>query len=236
MPSVLVGFSGKMPTFYRQKPVRPFAMADNYLGKKFEDMGKNRPRTVVKRTNPSLDTLLKRNRSTRGYDPSRSVSRDELESIVSVNTMIASSGNRQLLRFRIVSDEKECADVLSNVKMGASLEEMHLPLTGQEPPAYIVVCSPHEDRLVDIDLGISLQSMALRSVEMGLRTLIICSFNTDGIRNALSLEMDPLAVLAVGKGCERTFLLPVHQGDSLKYYRKDGVHFVPKLSLEDLLL
>jgi len=39
MPSVLVGFSGKMPTFYRQKPVRPFAMADNYLGKKFEDIG-----------------------------------------------------------------------------------------------------------------------------------------------------------------------------------------------------
>ena len=46
-------------------------MADNYLEKKFEQLGKSR--TVVHRTNPSLDTLLKRNRSYRGYDNSRVV-------------------------------------------------------------------------------------------------------------------------------------------------------------------
>ena len=69
-------------------------MADNYLEKKFEQFGK--PRTVVHRTNPSLDTLLKRNRSYRGYDQSFVVKREMLERIVAVNTKIASAKNQQV--------------------------------------------------------------------------------------------------------------------------------------------
>ncbi len=67
-------------------------MADNYLEKKFEQLGK--PRTVVHRTNPSLDTLLKRNRSYRGYDPARVVSREELVELVRTVTLIPSGMNR----------------------------------------------------------------------------------------------------------------------------------------------
>ena len=43
-------------------------MADNYLERKQEAL-ENRRKTVVKRNAPSLDTLLHRNRSYRGYDP-----------------------------------------------------------------------------------------------------------------------------------------------------------------------
>ena len=51
-------------------------MADNYLEKKFEELREKRP--VIKRNHLSLDTLLRRNRSYRGYDPSRKVTREEL--------------------------------------------------------------------------------------------------------------------------------------------------------------
>ena len=113
----------------------------------------------------------------------------------------------------------------------------NLPRPGTEPQAFILVCSAvPEDRIVDIDLGISLQSMGLKAVEMGLNALIICAFDKQAVAEDFGLESGPLAILAVGKGTEHIFLMPVGAGESLKYYRKDGVHYVPKLRPEDLIL
>ena len=35
---------------------------------------------------------------------------------------------------------------------------------------------------------------------------------------------------------EKIEMVPVHEGDSLDYYRRDGVHFVPKLTPGDLTI
>lgn len=211
-------------------------MADNYLEKKFQQLQDAR-KVVVKRNHPSLDTLLHRNRSHRGYDRTRAVSLDELKKIVEVNTLTPSAMNRQALRFRPVTRETGAEKVLRRIRLGGALPELHLPLPGTEPEAFILVCATvPEDRFADIDLGISLQSMGLKAVEMGLNALIICAFDREGLAEDFGLDAAPLAVLAVGKGAERIFLKPVGAGESLRYYRKDGVHYVPKLRLEDLLL
>ncbi len=89
---------------------------------------------------------------------------------------------------------------------------------------------------VDIDLGISLQSMLLKAVEMGLGGLIIRNFDPAALKEALELPLDPVAVVAVGKPAETIELVTVREGESLKYYRKDGVHYVPKLPAEDLII
>ena len=121
--------------------------------------------------------------------------------------------------------------------MGRGLPELHLPFPGTEPEAFIVVCSTvPENPGIDIDLGISLQSMLLKAVEMGLGGLIIRNFDREPVREALGLPFEPVAVLAVGKPAERIELVPVHEGDNLSYYRKDGTHYVPKLTAEDLTL
>ena len=49
-------------------------------------------------------------------------------------------------------------------------------------------------------------------------------------------KLEPLLLVAVGRGAERIELVPAHAGESLAYYRRDGVHCVPKLQLEELLL
>ena len=49
-------------------------------------------------------------------------------------------------------------------------------------------------------------------------------------------EAKPLAVIAIGKPAESIYLVPATSGDSLTYYRKEGVHYVPKLQVEDLLI
>ena len=209
-------------------------MADNYLEKKFEQLREKRP--VIKRNHLSLDTLLRRNRSYRGYDPSRAVSKEELLKLVEVTTLVPSGMNRQALRYRLVTAE-ESDKVLPLIKLGGALPELHLPFPGTEPRAFLVVCSTvPESPIIDIDLGIAAQSLLLKAVEMGLNGIFIRAFDPDKLREALDLPLPPLAVIAIGKGAENIFLKPVSAGSPLSYYRKDGVHFVPKIMAEDLIL
>ena len=209
-------------------------MADNYLEKRFEEF-RNPEKKVVRKGGPSLDSLLLRNRSTRGFSHGRKVSEEELRKIVEVNTRIASSKNQQALRFKIVCDADGAALINAHIKIGALWPG--LPLPGTEPQAFIVVYGTHaEDASLDIDLGISLQSMSLKAVEMGLNCLMIRAFNREAMLSFPGTEgLVPLAVLAVGKSAERIFLVPRAEG-SQDYYRQEGIHYVPKLPLEKILV
>lgn len=184
----------------------------------------------------TIDSLLAKNRSCRGYDRSFRVRADQLRSIVAVNTKIPSAMNRQVLRFRPVLGA-EAPEALTRMRLGGALPDLHLPLPGSEPDAYIVVCSTiGEDRYVDIDLGISAQSMLLRAVEIGLRGICVGAFDRKAVREALDLPYEPLLVVALGKGAERIETVEIGEGDDHTYYRRDGVHYVPKVRLDDLIL
>lgn len=211
-------------------------MADNYLERREEEL-KASGRTVVKRNNPSLDMLLRKDRSHRAYDTSYVVAMRQLETIVSVNPKLASSKNWQILRFKLLDADSGGRDFCRRLRLGALLPELHLPAPGTEPQAFIVVCSMvPENPSVLIDLGISLQAMTLKAVEIGLNALIVRAFNRAEVKEALGLPYEPIAVLAVGKGIENIELLEVGAGDDLRYFRRDGVHVVPKIRLSDLLL
>ncbi len=209
-------------------------MADGYLEKRMEEFSSNTKKTTVK--HQSLDTLLEKNRSHRGYNKGFVVKRDMLERIVNVNTKVATGKNQQVLRFKLVTKGEEADYVLQNIKLGGMLPELHLPYKGTEPEAFIIVCtSAPESKIIDIDLGISLQSMALKATEMGLNGLIICAFNKANITEHFKLQYEPLAILAVGKGIENIKLKPISVDESRAYYREDGVHYVPKVKLEDII-
>ena len=210
-------------------------MADNYLEKRYDAvLGK---KTVTKRVGHTLDELLLKNRSTRGYHKPYIVKREQLEQIVSVNTKIGSGCNRQVLRFRMVTQGEDASKILENIKMGAALPELHLPLPGTEPEAFIIVCSTmEENKLVDIDLGMSLQTMMLKATEIGLSSLIIGAYNKQKIKELLSLPYEPVAILCIGKGIEKFELVPIHENESHSYYRKNGIHYVPKVMLDELII
>lgn len=211
-------------------------MADNYLEKRYEEtLGNGKIR--VKKIGHTVDELLKKNRSTRGYKKAYMVSRQELERIASVCTKIPSARNQQVLRLRLVTRDSGADKVLSLIKMGAALPELHLPFPGTEPEAFIVVCSTvAENPMVDIDLGIAAQSMLLKAVEMGLNGLIIAAFNRAKLQEALALPHPPLLVLAIGKGDEHIELTPIDETESHAYYREGGIHYVPKVKLEQLIV
>ena len=209
-------------------------MADNYLERRQQELQQKRP--VIKRSAPSLDSLLKKNRSYRGFDQRHEVSEDELKQIVAVSTLVASGMNRQRLRYRLVT-KPNAAKVLPHITLGAALPEEHLPHPGSEPQAFIVVCATEkENKVIDIDLGIAAQSMLLKAVEMGLGGIFILNFRAAAVQQALNLPSEPIAIIAIGKPAEKIFLVPVHTGSDLNYYRKDGIHYVPKLNADDLLI
>lgn len=209
-------------------------MADNYLERRQQELQEKRP--VIKRSAPSLDSLLKKNRSYRGFDQRHEVSEDELKQIVAVSTLVASGMNKQRLRYRLVT-KPDAAKVLPHITLGAALPEEHLPHPGSEPQAFIVVCATEkENKVIDIDLGIAAQSMLLKAVEMGLGGIFILNFRAAAVQQALNLPSEPIAIIAIGKPAEKIFLVPVHTGSDLNYYRKDGIHYVPKLNADDLLI
>jgi len=208
-------------------------MADNYLEKRQQELAEKRPKVV--RNHPSLESLLKRNRSYRGYDASRVVTEEDLLKILGVVPWVASGMNAQPLRFKLVTGA-DAARVHLLVKLGAALPEEHLPHTGEEPSAYIVICSAASGRVADIDLGFAAQSILLKAVELGLGGIFILNFKPAELSAALQLPLQPLGVIGIGKPSERIFLVDAKPGDPLDYYRKDGVHFVPKLQVKDLLL
>jgi len=137
-----------------------------------------------------------------------------------------------------VTADDEVTAVNGSIRLGGALPELHLPFKGTEPLAFIIVCSSIEaEKYVYVDLGISLQSMLLKAVEIGLNGIIICAFDGKAIADALHLDSVPLAVLAIGKSVERFRLVEMPEDGSVKYYRdEDGVHCVPKRSLEEILL
>ena len=210
-------------------------MADDYLGRKMEEY-RARSETPVRRPVMTLTKLLLKNRSCRGYDPRFAVREDQIRSIVEVNTRIPSARNQQVLRFRpVLADEAPA--LWPYIRLGGALPELHLPLPGTEPPAFIVVCATvAEDRYVDIDLGISAQSMLLRAAEIGLNGICIGAFDRVRVREILRLPVDPLLIIALGKGAERIELVEIAAEENHAYYRRDGVHYVPKVRLDDLLI
>lgn len=211
-------------------------MADNYLEKRMEQYRSSSGTVSNSKSKDGLAVLLAKNRSTRGYDASYKVRADQLRRIVGVNNKVASARNRQPLRFRLVTSDEACK-VLPFIRMAAGLRELHLPLEGTEPNAFIIVCSTIEPRnSTYVDLGISAQSMLLQAVEMGLNGLCIMDFNAEGLIDSLQLPYKPLLVVAVGRSAEKVRLVDINEGDDRSYYRENGVHYVPKVVLEDLII
>ena len=209
-------------------------MADNYLGRKMEEYEAQKCASVRTRR-VSLQSLLMKNRSTRGFDASFKVRHDQLVSLVEAARFAPSAMNQQVLRYRLVTAD-EAQLIVPHIRLGRALPELNLPLEGTEPNAFVVICSDKESRWVDMDLGIASQTMLLRAVEMGLNGICIAAFDHEAVTKALNLSVAPQLILAIGRSAERIEVVDIAEGESTTYYRKNGTHFVPKLRTEELIL
>ena len=75
---------------------------------------------------------------------------------------------------------------------------------------------------------------------LGFFCLGFCSGNKGiylaAITEAFALPHTPLLVIAIGKGAEQIQLTEISAEESHTYYRKEGIHYVPKVKLDDLVI
>lgn len=187
--------------------------------------------------------LVRKNRSYRGYNENRPVTREELTRLVECARLCPSSVNAQPLKYRLVWQKEEVARLQEKTNWAKALTSITLPHPGMCPTAFIVIC---QDTGIDAslqryqkDVGIVAQTMLLAAVEMGLGGCMIGNFNAGGVRQVLALPeaMAPLLVVAIGEPAETVVLTEVGSDGSVQYYRDENdVHYVPKRSLEDILI
>lgn len=212
-------------------------MADNYLENKFDDYRQKKSAPSSK-SGHSLVSLLKKNRSYRGYNAAYPVSEAALEKIVAVNALLPSAKNQQALRFKLVTENTGADKVLENIKLGGMLPELHLPFPGTEPKAFIIICTTvPESKMLHVDIGIAAQSMLLRAVDLGYNGLIIGAFNAKKVEEEFALPYSPVLILAIGKGSEKIELKEISADESHAYFRDEsGTHIVPKVRWEELII
>ena len=181
--------------------------------------------------------LVKQARSHRGFRQDRKVTRQELEHLVECARFTPAARNDQVLKYYLAEEPETVAAIQPLTKWAGALAELHLPRKGAEPVAYIVICldgslaenpAPYQR-----DVGIVAQTMLLAAAEMGLNGCMIGSFAAGELRETIK----PQLLLALGEGTDRIVITDVGEDGSTTYYRDaEDIHYVPKRTLEQLIL
>ena len=191
--------------------------------------------------NHDLKTLVCRARSYRAYDPACPVSEDTLRGLVDVARLTNNGMNMQELKYRLVFGGEAAG--LERETGWAGLLRMKLPPDGQCPPAYIAICLDTAVRgeapTEKIDVGIAAEAIVLAAAEQGLGSCMLGSFNREHLAAALRLPdgIIPELLISIGKPAETVVLTELPPDGSTAYYRgDDGTHYVPKRSLDDVIV
>ncbi len=189
-----------------------------------------------------LKDLLRRSRSYRSFDETAKITKEQLLDWIDCARLAPSSMNLQMLKFRPVTDQSECDAMLGGTKWAAKIKDMTLPPKGHAPTAYIVICADTGviENAVSFqkDVGITAQTIMLAATECGFGGCMIGSFSAEGVRRELHLSENlvPMLVLALGKPDEEIVLTELNESGDASYYRKGGVHYVPKRALEEVVI
>lgn len=190
-----------------------------------------------------LKDLLIACRSCRGYDESRRISKEELLEFVDLTRYSAASMNIQPLKYRLIFEKEEVERMQPLTIWARQLPQMKLPHPGKNPTAFIIIC---QDTNVDPgigkfhrDVGIVAQTMLLAATEKGLGGCMIGSFSAGRVAEEFDLpeHIKPMLVVAFGKPDEKIVLTDLPEDGNFKYYRDENdVHYVPKRSLDEIVL
>jgi nitroreductase len=188
----------------------------------------------------NVEELLRRNRSYRRFHQSRAVERGTLRELVALARLSPSAANRQPLKFMLSNDPRRNALVFPHLSWAGYLKEWPGPPEGERPAAYIIILGDTEiSPSIKVEHGIVAHSMLLGAVEKGLGGCIIGSIDREALRAALDIpdRYDILLVLALGVPKETVKLETVGPDGDIRYWRDgNGVHHVPKRTLDDLII
>jgi nitroreductase len=187
-----------------------------------------------------IKDLVVRNRTYRRFDQSFAVGMDTLKDLVDLARLSGSAGNKQPLKYILSCDPLKNALIFEQLAWAGYLKDWPGPVEGERPSAYILMLGDKEiSPSFDFDNGIAAQSILLGAVEKGLGGCMIASIQRPKLREKFNIpdRYEILLVIALGKPVETVVLETVKTDGDVKYWRdSEGRHYVPKRSLDDIIL
>lgn len=187
-----------------------------------------------------LKELVAKNRSYRRFyeEP---ISEETLKELVALARITPSAANAQALKYRLVYTKEENEKVFQTLRWAGALLDWDGPKEGERPSAYIVIlCDQTLGKNKMTDDGIAAQTILLGAVEKGLGGCMLGNVKREELAEALGIDRERFVidlVLALGKPKETVVLVDLPESGDTRYYRDDAkVHYVPKRSLEELIL
>lgn len=188
----------------------------------------------------NLKDLILKNRSYRRFYQDFPISRATLVELVDLARLSASAANSQPLKYMLSCDPQTNALIFPHLGWAGYLKDWGGPAEGERPSAYILILGDKRIRQnFGCDHGIAAQSILLGATEKGLGGCMIGSVQRAEVMQALKIpeHFEILLVLALGKPKEKVEIEAVNESGDIRYWRDaQGVHHVPKRSLEEIIL
>ena len=184
--------------------------------------------------------LVLKNRSYRRFDEEFVIDREALVELIGLARYAASGRNAQPMKYFLSNDREMNAQIFSTLTWAGYLKAWPGPEKGERPSAYIIVLLDHKisDNFL-CDDGIAMQNILLGAVEKGLGGCILRAINKPHLTAILNLpdHFEIIDVVALGKPLEKVVITPVGKDGDIRYYRDENdVHYVPKRSLDELIV
>jgi nitroreductase len=182
--------------------------------------------------------LVKNARSYRRYIAADPIPAELVEKMVDLVRLVPSAANQQPLRYRIVTNPEQCAQVFTHTKWAAALKTWAGPTPAERPTAYIAILTPLEKPAL-LDVGIAAQTLQLAATAHGYGACMLGAIDRPGIKQALALppSHEIQLLIALGRPGEKIVLEDLPADGSTAYWRTpDEVHHVPKRSLKDVMI
>ncbi len=188
-----------------------------------------------------IDQLITGSRSFRRFDAGHRIENSTLRELIELARKSPSGANRQPLKFHISTDAKLNAKIYPALAWAGYLKEWDGPVESERPTAYITLLLDKSiAQSAGVDHGIAAQSILLGAAERGLGGCMIASVKKEELLQTLGLDgkhFEVLMVIAMGKPVEEVVLDELGPDGGIEYWRDaDGVHHVPKRSLDSLII
>jgi len=163
-----------------------------------------------------------------------------LRELVDLARVAQSPWNQQAVKFLLCNRPEMNAQIFEHLFWAARMPEWNGPAEGERPSAYIIIVADKElAKVFNYDHVVAGTTLLLGAVERGLGGCLMGAFSKKKMTATLGLSerYEPLLVVALGTPNETIVLDPVGPDGNTAYWNDEqGVHHVPKRSLEDLIL
>lgn len=184
---------------------------------------------------------IKKTRSHRKFTE-KLVKEEEILKILEGARFSSTTKNSQILRYSYTVDDEKCQELFSAMALGGLLKNEDKPSFEDRPRALILISTKKDEKSAEsrifYDIGIASQNMALIANELGYGTCFVLSYNKKTFEEAfkLSEDYDLKSIIILGEPKDNIKLLDSKDENDTKYFIENGIHYVPKLTLDELII